>query len=814
MPGPPIPDPPIPTPESPSPVAADPDPPSAGSTRRRVLAGLFGLATLGSLAGCGGRDNTDGTASGTDTPAGLGPVPEPVGPWPQARADAGNTGFVAAAGPTADPSLRWSVTSAGTVGASVGQPTGPVTPEEGLYVAGEDGRIAALDPDGEFRWRTRLPEARFPPAVGSGRVVVPVGDELAVLDADTGNHLRSIGLPDGCLGAPTLVGGRALVGTFSSGVVAVDLESGARRWQSGEPSRAHPPVVADGTAYVTARRWDADGDRPGVIVALDVESGELEWEVGLDSEPTAPPAVHDGVVYAGTNRGLLHAVDAADGDPRWRESVGDWVTRGPTAAADGIYVVALGEGPVKVGLDGTVEWRSDVGGGTNPVLTDDLAVVGTDDGVVAVGRADGRTRWRAETDAHVRHDVRVADGRIYAGDRYGSVYAFGVNSGDLSWRVPFRPTRMPGPVVGPRTVAGGSRDGGTYDLLAADGTEFPLSGGAATRGITPSVLDGRDLPDGDGESTGTDTRTADGSTDDGATRETLLGGGVDGLLFRVRTIDYGEAPSDGLSPTPIPDPDSPTATPTPHIDFPETEPAWSRTLDAEVRSPVTYADGSAYVGTAAGVARADPRNGRERFRVPLGGPVDGAPAVGDGRVFAVTTGGRLVGIAADGDGGGADRIDWEATLGDGSSAGPAVADGTVFIAGDDGRISAYTADGDRVWDRSLDSGIAGGTAVTDTHVIVGTEAAAVVALDRDDGAPAWRAATRGPVRGTPAVAGGTDITVYAADHDGTLSAFDASDGSVRFRHEVGQWLDAPPAVGHGAVFVADQTGRVCAVVGE
>jgi outer membrane protein assembly factor BamB len=139
----------------------------------------------------------------------------------------------------------------------------------------------------------------------------------------------------------------------------------------------------------------------------------------------------------------------------------------------------------------------------------------------------------------------------------------------------------------------------------------------------------------------------------------------------------------------------------------------------------------------------------------------------------------------------------------------------VYVAGDDGRIGAYTADGDRLWDQPLEAEIVGGTAVTDSHVVVGTEASEVVALDRDEGSIAWRAETGGPVRGTPAVAGTENgRTVYAGDRDGTLSAFAASDGTVRFRSEVGRYLDAPPAVGHGAVFIADQTRRVYAVVGE
>ena len=810
------------------PTAADG---SSRSTRRQFIAGLAGLGAVGSIAGCGGRNGSTGTeppdseettADASDRRA----PPEPIGPWPQARADAGNTGFVSASGPTTDPSLRWSVASAGTVGVNVGLSRGATTSEAGLYVATEDGHIAAVDIGGGTRWERDLEAARFPPAVGSGLVVVPGREQLSVLDADSGDRLRSVTVSGGVFDTPALVDRQALVGTFSGGLAAVDLDTGERRWQAGAPSRAYPPTVAGGTAYVTARRWNG-GEEPGVVAAVDIESGESRWELSLNAEPTAPPGVRDGVVYAGTNRGRVHAIDAASGDRRWRESVGDWVTRGPTAAADGIYAVVLGTGIVKLTREGTVAWRSAAGGQTNPVLTDDVAVVGTQDGVVAVGRSDGQTRWRADTDAGIEFDVRVTDGRVAAGDRYGTLHTFDTGSGDRVRRRSFRPDRMRGPVVGPRTVAGGSRDGGTYSLLATDGVEFPLSGGAATTGITPAILDGRDVAGRASGGTSTadgDLVFGDGTTSpgaDGATGETVFGGGVDGSVFRVRTVAYGDAPTGDLGPTPTqtptPDADDPTATLTPHIDFPELDPVWAAGLDIEVQSPVTYADGRAYLGTAEGVVAVDPRDGSGRWRVVLDDAVTGAPAVNDGRVFAVTESGRLVGFTAD------DilpsdaewQLDWEATLSGGSGAGVSLDSGEVIVATGDGNVVAYTTAGDRLWEQTLAAGIHGGPAVTDRRAFVGTDAAEVVALRRSDGSVAWRGATRGAVRATPAVAGGaSDRTVYAADHDGTLWAFAAADGTVRFRHNVGRWLDAPPAIGHGAVFVADQTGRVSAVVGE
>ncbi|WP_256545140.1 outer membrane protein assembly factor BamB family protein [Halobellus inordinatus] len=791
-------------------------------TRRRVLASVAAVGAGLPLAGCGGIGTpgtetegdtaTETASSPTDTSPGRGPAPSVIGPWPQARADAANTGVAAGTGPLSSPSVRWTTASAGTIGAAVGVggEADSSADHTGAYVVAEDGRVAAVDAAGEERWTATVDAAQFPPAVESGRVVVPERERLVVLDAATGQRQRTIGLPGGILYAPTVVGSHAFVGTFSGGVVAVDLATGETRWQAGDPSRSYPPVVVDGVAYVTARRWGTDetggsesaaSDDAGVFAALDTETGDRRWAVPLDGNPTAPPGYPDGVVYCGTHRGHVYAVDATTGETRWRETVGDWVTRGPTAAADGVYVVVLGEGPVKLTHDGSVSWRSTIDAGTNPVLDSGVALFGTNAGVVAVGRDDGEVRWRGETDAPVRFDVQVADGVAYAGDQYGTVLAFDVATGDRRWEFPFRPKTMSGPVVGPRTVAGGNRDGGTYDLLATDGIELSRIGSVGGPSLTPVFL----------------------GDEPGSSRETLLSGGGDGVFNRVRTIDYGDSPTTDLQPTPTPTatpgPDEPTATRTPHIDFPQPEQLWGTSLDVDPRSPLTYADGVAYVGTAEGIAAVDARDGDLRLRRDLGAVVSGAPAVQSDRVFVATRAGRLValGIGGTGDSNLAEAsVQWEVSVDAPVRSGPAVADGAVVVASESGRVASYTVDGDDRWEQTLDGEIYGGTATTSERVFVGTSVGEVVALERTDGSVAWRASAEGAVHGTPAVGGEGDDereTVYVGDHAGTVSAFAGASGDVRWRLSVGQWVDAPPAIGHGAVFVADQTGRVYAVVG-
>lgn len=821
-----------------SPIDHESTVPARPTTRRKFLAALASTGVGVSLAGCGraGTPSTPGEGSSeqsaapaADTDVAAGPPPSLSGPWPQMRADAGNTGAVEAPAPTSDPSVRWETTAAGTVGAAVGvlgttgptalsQPDAGTDSESGVYVVAEDGRAAAVGADSDIRWRTAVREGCFPPAAASDRVIVPTRDRLVILDAETGEVRRRIGVSGGIFYAPVIRGDRAFVGTYSGGAVAIDLASGEERWRVGGPSRTYPPAVVDGVAYVAARRWndsesDAEGgEDTGAFFAVDVQTGEQRWEQPLEGHPTAPPGYHTGVVYTGTHGGVVHAFDAASGDERWQESVGEWVTRGPTVAADGVYVVLLNEGPIKLALDGSVEWRAtqterNVAIGTNPNLTDEAALFGGSDGVVAFARDDGAVQWREPTPGPVQFDIRVSGDTAFAGDQYGSVVAVDVASGEQRWELPFQPPTMPGPVVGSKTVAGASQRAGTYALRATDGLELGSLGGVDVTSLTPAFLE----------------------DESEMRRETVLIAGTGGSFSRVQTIDYGEAPPTDLPPTPTPtatpEPGEPTATPTPHIDFPQPEPRWESAPDVDPRSPITYADGWAYVGTDEGVAAVDARTGALRLRHGLDGSVLGAPAVLDGRVFVVTLAGRLVALSVDeasGNGSVASAASlWKKSLAAGVQAGPAVDGGGIVVADESGVVRGFSTDGERQWMQSLGGTVHGGAAITDGRVFAGTRAGEVISLSRDDGAVEWRAPTAGAVHASPAIgleassgAEGITGTVFVGDHSGTLSAFDAATGDVQWRLSLGRWANAPPALGYGALFIADGTGRVYAVVGE
>ena len=76
------------------------------------------------------------------------------------------------------------------------------------------------------------------------------------------------------------------------------------------------PVVADGVAYVGTR--DEDGLDTNAVHAVDLSTGRALWAFHTDASVHGTLAVADGIVYAPTIHGTLHAIDAASARELWK----------------------------------------------------------------------------------------------------------------------------------------------------------------------------------------------------------------------------------------------------------------------------------------------------------------------------------------------------------------------------------------------------------------------------------------------------------------------------------------------------------------
>jgi outer membrane protein assembly factor BamB len=179
--------------------------------------------------------------------------------------------------------------------------TPPSVADGAAYVGAADARVHALDLDtGAERWSTRT-QSTFvlPPPVFTGSQVPAVaGDPIVAdiahlgrFDARTGLEQWSFRFLDGLYrSGVAAVGGYALVGDFSGGLSAVDLDSGLLAWEMdlGRGPATSPAADGDrvyaglvglkGTAETSPGSEDATDEpasrRIGSIVALEHDPSE------------------------------------------------------------------------------------------------------------------------------------------------------------------------------------------------------------------------------------------------------------------------------------------------------------------------------------------------------------------------------------------------------------------------------------------------------------------------------------------------------------------------------------------------------------
>ncbi len=218
--------------------------------------------------------------------------------------------------------------------------------------------------------------------------------------------------------------------------------------------------VGDGVGELhTGLQAAVAGDRvygagtDGRLGAYDAATGEPVWRIDLDRPISGGPAVGDGLVVVGTNKGEVFALDAATGERRWQAGVSSEVLA-PPAVGSGVVAVRTLDGRL-FGLDartGKRRWIYDspvpvlsLRGTGEPVIAGELVLNGFDGGrLVALLAADGRVEWeqqvavprgRSELERMVDMDSRpvVVDDAVYVTAFQGRVAALDLLSGDVLW---------------------------------------------------------------------------------------------------------------------------------------------------------------------------------------------------------------------------------------------------------------------------------------------------------------------------------------------------------------------------------------------
>lgn len=315
---------------------------------RAVFVAAFGLL----VAACGGKEN----------------VREPAV-------------LVDLAQPSVQPQARWTQSVSGS---ERHNSLRLALEPEALFAAGEQGEVAALDPQsGRELWRVK-----------------------------TGARLVS---------GPTVSGDLVLLGTLDAEVIALKRADGSAAWRSKLSSEVVAPLVSNGR-MVLARSVD------GRIYGLSAVDGTRAWVFdrsvpNLTLRGLSEPLLLGGRAYVGLDNGRILAFDPDSGQTLWEQAVA--VPSGRTELdritdidagliADGASVCAASYGGEVACFDadtGEGKWRRSVKSYSGIALLGSLLVVSDESGIVwALDAASGAAAWKQEGLQYRQLSAPVAQG--------------------------------------------------------------------------------------------------------------------------------------------------------------------------------------------------------------------------------------------------------------------------------------------------------------------------------------------------------------------------------------------------------------------
>lgn len=250
----------------------------------------------------------------------------------------------------------------------------PTADEAGVIAFFETGDLVALDHDGRQRWQRSLVrefgELRTNHGLGSSPaqtrnlVVVSVEHQgpsflLAVSKADGRTVWKAERSSGSSWTSPIVVecnGTQQIVVSSGGTIDGYDAVNGARLWSvPGLAGNSVPSPVATGPWLFSGARvpefgTQAEAARSNLCIRLDdqlPEKYEVVWRAEKAVADYASPVVVGDCLYLLNNVGVLHCLDATNGEPHYVQRLGIQCWATPIVSADHVYFFGK-EGRTKV----------------------------------------------------------------------------------------------------------------------------------------------------------------------------------------------------------------------------------------------------------------------------------------------------------------------------------------------------------------------------------------------------------------------------------------------------------------------------------
>ncbi len=231
-----------------------------------------------------------------------------------------------------NPTLNVKIRATANIGSAADSIFTPVLTPEGLFAAGQDGKLARFEADTlKEKWRIATAK-KITGGVGAADnlVVVATGKGEVLAYDFNGQALWQARVSSEVLSAPQITGGLVLVRAGEGRIFALSATDGKRKWlyQRATPAltvRSFGGVLADKNAVFA-------GFGGGKLVALELQTGALGWEASVAlprgvseleriADVTSNPVTDGRVVCAVAFQGRVACFEPQSGNLIWARDI-------------------------------------------------------------------------------------------------------------------------------------------------------------------------------------------------------------------------------------------------------------------------------------------------------------------------------------------------------------------------------------------------------------------------------------------------------------------------------------------------------------
>jgi eukaryotic-like serine/threonine-protein kinase len=227
------------------------------------------------------------------------------------------------------------------------------------------------------------------------------------------------------------------------------------------------PLFYAGTVYI--------GCYDNNLYALNATDGEFKWKYVADGGIVSRPAAFEDMIFFGSDDNRLHVVNLRTGKLNWSYFADGPIRSSPRVAENHVFFGSDDGHLHAVNVDTNRQaWKFEAGSDvrSSPYVANDLIYFGAEAGDFFAVTYRGAAKWRYKAKRNITSSPWVQGSTVYFSSIDSHLYCLDANTGWLVWRFRMEKPSIVSPIVVDNIVITGSADGNVYGIDAKSSKEL------------------------------------------------------------------------------------------------------------------------------------------------------------------------------------------------------------------------------------------------------------------------------------------------------------------------------------------------------